>query len=123
MKTCQHVSAGNFLEGQKYRSQVTRDCSGAGKWLSRLDALQFVQGFFFANLKDERDPFVQQMIGVQKFTCFCYCISYLDIQCRVGSLLLDIINFGSPFYFPGVHLARAMLGYHLWFPSKLSKVC
>lgn len=81
------------------------------------------RGFFFANLKDERDPFVQQMIGVQKFTCFCYCISYLDIQCRVGSLLLDIINFGSPFYFPGVHLARAMLGCHLWFPSKLSKVC
>lgn len=43
VKTCQHASAGKFLEGQKYRSQVTRDCSAAGKWLSRLDALQLVQ--------------------------------------------------------------------------------
>lgn len=83
-KTCQHASAGRFLEGQKYRSQVTRDCSVAEKWLSRLDALQFVQlrrliFFFFplANLKDERDTFVQQMIGVQKFMWLYYYIVWL----------------------------------------------
>lgn len=89
---------------------MTRDCSGAAKWLSRLDALQFVQLrrviFFFSNLKDERDPFVQQMIGAQKFTCLCYYIAYLGSQCRAGSLLLDRIHFGDPFYSPGVYLAE-----------------
>lgn len=30
--------------------------------------------FFFSNLKDERDPFVQQMIGVQKFMRVYYYI-------------------------------------------------
>lgn len=96
MKTCQHVSAGSFLEGQKYRSQVTRDCSGAGKWLSRLDALQLRRLiFFFFLLKDERDPFVQQMMGAQKFTCLCYCIIWLGTQCRVESCWIKSVLGGS----------------------------
>lgn len=57
--TCENMStspAGNFLEGQKYRSQVTAgDCCAAAKWLSRLDAWLFVQlrrliSFFFSFL-------------------------------------------------------------------------
>lgn len=43
VKTCQCILIGNILEGQKYSSQMTRDCSIAEKWLSRLRASQFVQ--------------------------------------------------------------------------------
>lgn len=44
-----------------------------------------VNFFFFplANLKDERDTFVQQMIGVQKFMWLYYCIVWSGTL-RVG---------------------------------------
>lgn len=127
VKTCQHGSAGSFLEGQKYRSQVTKGLLWSWKVAEQVgcfavEKVNFIFLFFFCSQRWKRS------ICATDDGCTKVHVSLLLhylVGCSVyGRKLLDIINWGGgPFYFLGVYLVTIMLGCHLWFPSKLRKVC
>lgn len=97
-----------YFGGSKVQQSDDNDCSVAEKWPSRLYASSFEQlrrlfffFFFFANLEDERDTFVQQMIGIRKFMCLYYDIFLAECSCcrLVQRLLFYAIHVGNPFFF------------------------